>query len=273
MTTSETLKVVDAYCEAWTARRFDDAVALLAPSLRVEVPINSYPTTESFAEALRQFGSKITSVDMLSEMADDDEAMVLYDMNVSGIGTMRIVEHFTVDGGKIVRLRQIHDTAPIRSAGNGGHAAEPADEGYAAEIAIAAPMCNVFEAIATDEGLSRWWASSATGSGPAGATIVLGFSGLKETITFRIDSETYPTSVTWTCLRHTGLPDWDGTTVVFEMAEPASDSTVLSFRHIGLVSDLDCYDQCHAGWDHFLASLRSYSESGIGTPFSGRDHA
>lgn len=45
--------------------------------------------------------------------------MLLYDMNVSGLGTMRVAEHFTTSNGKIVRLRQIHDTAPIRAAGLG----------------------------------------------------------------------------------------------------------------------------------------------------------
>jgi hypothetical protein len=36
--TAETMKVVDEYCDAWTARRFDDAAALLAPSLRGRGP-------------------------------------------------------------------------------------------------------------------------------------------------------------------------------------------------------------------------------------------
>jgi ketosteroid isomerase-like protein len=30
---------------------------------------------------------------------------------------MRVVEHFTVADGRIVRLRQIHDTAGLREAG------------------------------------------------------------------------------------------------------------------------------------------------------------
>jgi uncharacterized protein YndB with AHSA1/START domain len=244
----------------------------------VEVPMNEYPTTQSFAEALERFGNEVTSVNMLAEMADADEATVLYDMDVRAIGTVRVVEHFTVDGGKIVRLRQIHDTVAIRAASGQPDAAVPAlsDEadpparkGYTASFDVSAPVAKVFEALTTDEGLASWWASSATGCGSVGATIVLGFSGLEVTISFRIDSETYPTSVIWTCLRHTGLPDWDGTTVVFELRGRGTDTTELSFEHVGLVDELDCYEQCHAGWDHFLASLRSYVEIGSGSPFSG----
>jgi hypothetical protein len=40
---TEALAVAHEYHDAWTTRRFDDAVRLLAPTLRVEVPINSYP--------------------------------------------------------------------------------------------------------------------------------------------------------------------------------------------------------------------------------------
>ena len=38
-------------------------------------------------------------------------------------------------------------------------------------------------------------------------------------------------------------------TVIFEMAQRDSGSTALSFRHLGLVSELDCYEQYHAGWE------------------------
>ena len=49
-------------------------------------------------------------------LADGAEAMLLYDMDVAQLGTMRIAEHFTVAGGKISRIRQIHDTVAIRAA-------------------------------------------------------------------------------------------------------------------------------------------------------------
>jgi uncharacterized protein YciI len=117
LTPDGTLSVVRAYHDAWTSKRFDQAVALLAIELQVEVPINAYPTTESFAEALEAFGSIVEHVDLLSEMSAGDEAMLLYDMDVQGLGKMRIAEHFTVEDGKIARIRQIHDTAALRAAG------------------------------------------------------------------------------------------------------------------------------------------------------------
>jgi len=44
----------------------------------------------------------------------DADAALLADELVNGLGPMRIAEHFTVRDGKIVRLRQVHDTAMLR---------------------------------------------------------------------------------------------------------------------------------------------------------------
>jgi len=109
--------VAEAYHRGWTSKRFDESIELLAPDLKVEVPVNEYPTRESFAQALTAFGGMVDRVELLAELAEGHEAMLLYDMEVRGLGTMRVAEHFTVRAGKITRLRQIHDTAAVRAAG------------------------------------------------------------------------------------------------------------------------------------------------------------
>jgi hypothetical protein len=111
--------VARRYHDAWSTGRFDDAVALLDEGLRVEVPVNDYPTRASFAQALSAFGSMVEKVQLLAELANAEETMLLYDMTVQGLGTLRVAEHFTVTDGRIVRLRQVHDTVAIRAAGLG----------------------------------------------------------------------------------------------------------------------------------------------------------
>ena len=111
------VEVARTYHTAWTSGDFVRAAALLDAELVVEVPVNDYPTTASFAAAVQAFGSLASRVELLSAMSDGDEAMLLYDMEVQGLGVMRVAEHFTVGEGKIVRIRQIHDTAPLRAAG------------------------------------------------------------------------------------------------------------------------------------------------------------
>ena len=116
-TSAETRSVVQAYHRGWTQKRFDQSVQLLAPGLLVEVPVNDYPTRESFAQALAAFGALVDRVDLVAELTQGDQAMLLYDMDVKGLGRLRVAEHFTISAGKIVRLRQIHDTVAIRAAG------------------------------------------------------------------------------------------------------------------------------------------------------------
>jgi hypothetical protein len=114
------LSVARAYHQGWTTRNIGEAARCLAPSLTVEVPINEYPTPDSFLRAVESFGALARDVRLLAEFGDADGAMLLYDMDVPPLGTLRIAEHFTVVEGKITRIRQIHDTAPIRAAGLGG---------------------------------------------------------------------------------------------------------------------------------------------------------
>lgn len=116
----DTAAVIRAYHDAWTARDFTAAAALLAGTLTVEVPVNEYPTAQSFATALAGFGSMVTGVELLAAMADGDEGMLLYDLTAGPVGTLRVAEHFTVADGKIIRIRQVHDTAPVRAAGLAG---------------------------------------------------------------------------------------------------------------------------------------------------------
>lgn len=114
MTTA--LDVVRGYHNAWTSKRFAEAGAFLSPDIDIEVPINRYDSAGAFLAAVESFGGLTTSVDLLAEFGSDSEAMLLYDMEVDGLGPLRVAEHFTVAGGSIVRIRQIHDTAPLRAA-------------------------------------------------------------------------------------------------------------------------------------------------------------
>ena len=120
MSTQDAAGIIRAYHDAWTAKDFAGAAALLAPNLVVEVPVNHYPTAESFAAALESFGSMVTRVELLTAMSAGGEAMLLYDLDVQRLGRLRVAEHFTTEDGKITRIRQIHDTAAVRAAGFAG---------------------------------------------------------------------------------------------------------------------------------------------------------
>lgn len=270
---ADTRSIVDAYHRGWTSRRFEESIRLLAPGLRVEVPINDYPTRESFAQALVGFGAMVDRVELLAEFAHGDEAMLLYDMDVQGLGRMRVAEHFTVKAGKIARLRQIHDTAAVRAAGlardaPAGAKSAAGDGDYRRVLTVRAPAERLFDAIATVDGVRGWWTPRVKGSGERGETMRLEFEGLDEHIDLHVAGMRRPTHVEWSVIEHTSLDDWNATTIRFEIAADGAKASRLAFRHEGLSPRLECYERCEAGWDHFLSSLVAYAERGEGAPFS-----
>ena len=61
--------------------------------------------------------------------------------------------------------------------------------------------------------------------------------------------------------------EWTGTEIAFRLMPTIDGKTRLDFEHVGLVPTLECYDRCSRGWNHFLASLRQYAETGSGMPW------
>jgi hypothetical protein len=118
MSEAETLTVARAYHTAWSTRDLASVGRYLAEDLRVEVPINAYADKAAFLDAVKRTAQMTSRVQLIAELANGDEAMLLYDMTLP-IGELRVAEHFTIAGGQIHRLRQIHDTAALRAAGFG----------------------------------------------------------------------------------------------------------------------------------------------------------
>ena len=144
------------------------------------------------------------------------------------------------------------------------------DRDYARTLTVEVPSERLFDAIATLEGLRGWWTPLAKGSDAPGGAIRLEFEGLDEHIDLRVSASRRPAEVEWSIIEHTALEDWAGTKVRFELTPRGPKTTALSFRHVGLSPKLDCFDQCEAGWDHFLGSLTSLVEHGRGEPFGSR---
>lgn len=118
--TRSALDIALAYHGAWTSGDVPAAARLLSSDATFDVPLNAYSTKDSFISALRSFGGATRRVDVLASFEGiDDDSCLIYDMEVKGLGTLRVAEYFKVVDSKIVVLRQIHDTADLRAAGFG----------------------------------------------------------------------------------------------------------------------------------------------------------
>jgi uncharacterized protein YndB with AHSA1/START domain len=140
---------------------------------------------------------------------------------------------------------------------------------YEKTIRVHASPDAVFDAITTASGLTAWW-TSASGSGDTGGELEFAMSA-PTPLRVHVDWATRPTSVQWTVTECDFEPDWVGTRPTFTVTPvdgTSSDTEVceLEFRHVGLTDELDCIEMCTSGWNHFIASLRNYVETGRGHP-------
>lgn len=63
--------------------------------------------------------------------------------------------------------------------------------------------------------------------------------------------------------------EWKGTDIIFEIARKG-DRTEVTFTHLGLIPDYECYDACSDGWRTYInGSLRDLIATGRGQPNVG----
>ncbi|MGN6607307.1 MAG: SRPBCC family protein [Jatrophihabitans sp.] len=140
---------------------------------------------------------------------------------------------------------------------------------YTAVLQLPVPPQRAAELFASPEGVSAWW-GPATGDAEVGGTLAVAFGkyGVNAVRVLQRDLE----RVVWQSIdladgrgtQHTA--EWAGTTIEFDLS-PTAEGTELRFRHRGLTPTLVCWDDCFAGWTHFLASIDTWARTGVGTPF------
>lgn len=103
-----------AYHAAWTSGDFPQARALLADDVLTEVPLGSFGDADAFATAVTAFGNAARRVDVIARFGGEQEALLLYDIDLGDSPILRVAEHFTVLNGLITVVRHVHDTASLR---------------------------------------------------------------------------------------------------------------------------------------------------------------
>ena len=145
---------------------------------------------------------------------------------------------------------------------------------YSCEVAIFAPASKVYAALTTPEGLKGWWTGTCEVRIGVGAKSAFRFG---ETYNVMLTEKLTPDQeVVWRCLEQFHKADglrradeWAATTLRFRLGGSSPSATVLHFEHVGLVPQLECYQICEHGWNHFLKeSLKKYVETGRGAPYA-----
>lgn len=116
-TSIESRRIVRAYYDAWTSGDVDAAVAHLAEGFSSWGSGNMHAASApAFADSLRHFRRGVIGVDLISELYGDEEATLVYDVHVEGVGAVRTAEHFRLSGGRIASNILIFDEWPFQAA-------------------------------------------------------------------------------------------------------------------------------------------------------------
>ena len=130
-------------------------------------------------------------------------------------------------------------------------------------IGIACTPADVFSALTTNDGLSRWWTTDTSGAGGVGSVIEFRFDGMGPD--FKVMELEKDSLVRW---RHSGeVPNaWMGTEVSFHLKAVGSQTYVL-FSHSNWKERSEFMGHCSTKWGVFLLSLKDAIETGKGKPF------
>ena len=130
-------------------------------------------------------------------------------------------------------------------------------------VGIAASAGDIYQALTTDEGLSRWWTTDTRGAGGVGSIIQFRFEGGGPD--FEVVELQPDVLVRW---KHSGEvpPAWMGTGITFRL-EAGEQQTYVRFIHADWAEASDFMAHCSTKWGVFLLSLKEAVETGNGRPF------
>lgn len=133
------------------------------------------------------------------------------------------------------------------------------------QLVINVPPPAVFDAITQKNGLSSWWTTDVHAEAKVGTISEFGFNSRAVVFEMRVVALDRPNFVRWHCLA--GHSEWSNTDLTFALSA-REGGTVLRFSHRGWESSEGILAQCSYDWGRYLASLKSYLETGTGNPHS-----
>lgn len=145
------------------------------------------------------------------------------------------------------------------------------------QVWIDAPVSKVYDALATAEGLGRWWAPHTSTKTDAGLVLAHNPGGEHGEVRMKVLETTRDTRVEWEIIsthpKQSPASAWAGTHMVFELSERenpgvwrgvSSESprmTVLEFRHTGWNENSEFFGFCNFAWGATLLVLKQWCEA------------
>lgn len=123
----------------------------------------------------------------------------------------------------------------------------------------------IYEKVATSEGVNAWWSDHTDGPDGAGSTMKVAFPDAPITFDFEVVEDVPGERVAWRCLA--GPPEWIGTTVSFDVHTGSDGATSVLFRHDGWATTEESFPFIAYSWAQILPRLKKLAETGEAEPF------
>jgi len=137
-------------------------------------------------------------------------------------------------------------------------------------LRIKASAETIYNAIATQNGITGWWSKDCEVGEAVGENSLLKFDkqGKIVEMGFKTLELSANKKAVWECTEN-GNPAWLGTRIVTEIT-PGNHTSDVLFSHTGFDEKWkgqDPFEMTKQGWEHFVNSLVSYCEGGKGQPW------
>lgn len=131
------------------------------------------------------------------------------------------------------------------------------------ELTIHATPQLVFSALTQQDEITQWWAYEARVQPEVGSLGEFRFRQGAFVMQLEVAELDQDKKVRW--ITRQGPPQWAGTSVTWHL-EPVQSGTNLVFTHEGFARVDEVYEEIRRNWRYFLDSLKSYLETGQGSP-------
>jgi uncharacterized protein YndB with AHSA1/START domain len=135
------------------------------------------------------------------------------------------------------------------------------------ELTIATAPGRVFNALTKLDEIARWWTNDLSAKPEVGSLAEFRFRQRTFVIQFEVAELDQDKKVHWITRQGPSTGHWAGTSVTWQLTH-VQNGTRLVFTHDGFAQVDERYEITCAWWEHFLVSLKSYLETGKGTPGS-----
>ncbi|HEX6481124.1 MAG TPA: SRPBCC domain-containing protein [Ktedonobacteraceae bacterium] len=133
------------------------------------------------------------------------------------------------------------------------------------ELTIAAAPGSVFNALTRQDELASWWTNDLNAKPEVGSLAEFRFGEWGDfVLRFEVAELDEGSKVHWIS-RLSPMAHWAGTSITWQLT-PVQNGTQVVFNHDGFAQVDEVYEQARGNWEYFLDSLKSYLETGKGTP-------